>query len=358
MLLCEIKTIKREMADGTYTHEFDEYETLNTKEYKTGIHSVHIHLQKEELMLFNRYNIPKPPENIPVLYAFTLNEILIGDEELTHVKDIMDAIKKRNPNHTMTNAEIEKFVRTGLKKVLNHSLPKTDQRTTRDIQYAAIQKLFNRLKNNHFHPEDRNNIVLVTLASSSPTVKHFADIISEYLGGVNIIHGAFLKNNWPRLSNYVYTGGVYIPRIKRNASEESNIPHNKLKEYQQTIEHLTKHIENLNNSDYANMEELNMAHQELTKTEHQLEILTNKINNKEITIAPNMIDNKNEFYNFQLAVKETAIQLQNKDVIFIDDNIVSGKTISDAIKSLYKMRIIPKSMIGFCPHKLINTKNV
>lgn len=370
MLLNEIKTIKRQMSDGTFAHEFDEYGTLNTKEYKTGIHTVNIHLQKEELMLFNRYKLPTPPASIPVLFAFTLDKSPIGDEEKAHAAGIMDAIKQRGQNHTMSNAEIEKFTRTGLKRVINHQLPTNDKRSPRDVQYSAIQKMFSRLRDNRFHENDRGNIVLVTLSSSSPVVSQFANIISEYLGGVNIIQGAFIKNNWPRLSNYVYSGGMYVPRVKRDAElgtrgDRSSSPHNKLKEYKRTIKHLKSHIVQLNNSEFSSMEELDMTHRELTKAERKLGILTRRIADNKFhihtAIAPDMIDRDKGFYNYQLAVKDIASQLIGKDIIFIDDNVVSGKSIADAIKSLYKLQVVPQSMIGFCPHKLINSaksKNV
>jgi hypothetical protein len=365
MLLTEIKTIKRQLADGTYAHEFDEPGTLNAKEYKTGIHTVQINLQKEELMLFNRYNLLKLPASIPVLHAYSLDKTPIGWENQEHTTGLMDAIKKRNTNHTMSDAEIEKFVRVGLKKVISHILPKPEQRTSRDKQYAAIQKMFVRLHNNKIHPDEHNQVVLVTLSSSSPVVKQFANIISEYLSNINIIHGAFLKNHWPRLSNYVYTGGIYEPRGVKGeehdtAADRSISPHNRLKELQNTIAHLKQHIVRLNNADFDTIEELDMTHRELTKAENELATATDRLENSRFSIhnaiAPVGGDRDRGFYNFQLAVKHIASQLQDKDIIFIDDNVVSGHTFSDAIISLYKMRIHPKSMVGFCPHKLYNSR--
>ena len=59
------------------------------------------------------------------------------------------------------------------------------------------------------------------------------------------------------------------------------------------------------------------------------------------------------FYNFQIAVKDIASQLDGVDIILVDDNLVEGHTLRDAVCALFKMNIHPKSIMAITPHYLV-----
>lgn len=63
-------------------------------------------------------------------------------------------------------------------------------------------------------------------------------------------------------------------------------------------------------------------------------------------------DRQKAFSGYQKVHDVYGRELDGKRVIFVDDNIDSGASISDAIKSLYAVNIIPKSMVMFTPHLL------
>lgn len=189
MLLRELKAEKREVAPGKYQYE----PSLAMVTYNPGVHTVKVHFQKEELeLLQNRgIDVRRIPTSFPCSYAF---KIPYGSKDPTEdddIKGLQHAFKQRDPNHVMSEEDLEKVMRAGVDRVM-----KAKMRKMAGLQNAA--------------KEDR--VFVVPLGSSSQhVIDMFAHVVAEKTKG-EIVTGAFYKSGNVKHSASIRQGDKFIPR--------------------------------------------------------------------------------------------------------------------------------------------------
>lgn len=374
MKLYEIATKTITNDDGTTNHIFNRNQSMSL--YSHGIKNIKIRPRQEEILLFKRYGLAMPPSTIPVYYAYKMVK-KPGGVDTAHPANIealskLDAIKQRG-SQRMSPDEIEAFTRAGMQRITKApegdrdmwDFPpgyKTNAGPNKGVAgspgvLAGTQFKEIGIKLRNIISGKGESHVLVTLSSSSTVVKTFADVIASELGGkVPIIHGAFLKNNWPRLSGYYWSSAskMYVPRADDAGDvSRSESPHNRKRAIELKIASRQAELDDLLSKDNptkgqstrldaldANIEDLQSR---LATQKFQIKNAQSRVRN----------DRAAGFYNFQIAVKDIASQLNNQNIILIDDNVVNGDTLADCVLALYKMNIHPKSIMGIVPHLLV-----
>lgn len=362
MLLSEVITTRREIEPGKFEYTPDIEQSLTSDKTKMGVETLPVNFQKEERSFFKKRGITNIPD-IPVLYTWSYekpSKTYSTVDAFEYGKGEMDAFKDRNPDHTMSKQNLEKIYKSGVHRLLNTSPGRLIGAS--DVvknQYRMIQQMFTALKLPN-HAEKRGNTIIVPLSSSSSVIAMIAKEIQD-ASGLTVLNGAFKKNQWPRLSEYIRTttgGEQYKKRDAINKTTgipdttRTKSPHNQLKQLKQQQRFYIQKISELENKDFDTDKELNAITTELQSCQIKLEQIetklqrTFKISNQQ---APGGDMNRG-YYNYQLATP-VAKELAGKHIILIDDNVVSGYTMADAVKSLYRNGIIPASVVGIVPHK-------
>lgn len=354
MLLTEIvATAHHRPGDPRGEYEFVPDIDASNVESRLGVKNVKIHLTKEERDLYARYpQLPRPPEQFPVVYAYTL---IRHDTEEGRM--ILDAIKKRpplnpkDPTSFMSDENLEAFMAAAVHK-LSRGAGGTNVGQTSGTWKQTKQALnwFSRILTN---PD--GNVVIVPLDSSSEVVGMMSRILARE-AHAPVVDGTFIKA-LPRLSKFAKQSaktGEYEPRTTTVLDYRA-----KHREYQAAIADCERQIDKINHTEYKTDKQIEKAFKEIEKLETKKQSIQEKLKNLKFQIKKvnrASTSGGQVYYNFQKAIPARARRLEDELVVLVDDNVDSGVSMADAVKSLYRAGIQPKYILGFCPHALESPK--
>lgn len=174
----------------------------------------------------------------------------------------------------------------------------------------------------------RSKFVIVPMPSSSPVVKMVAQALSDRTNApiVDILE----KNPYPPVSHKLLTDRDRKPYDYAAAKAE-------LDRLEQAIEQAVER------NDEQGFEQATLAHEKL------------KAELKPYSRKTHMRDSGSLYgaaYYKTIRARDQVdtSRLRDAYVMFVDDNIVTGHTIADAVKDLLASGIRPKGMLGFAPH--------
>lgn len=371
MLLNEVVLKPRVRNDAEDRWEYD-VDWDQSSIQPVGVQIVRVRPHHEELELFNQHGFDqKRLPTFPVIYAYTYTkkaptgsvENDDGNDD-NQIRGGMHALKARNPRHHMNSETLKDIYVKGLEKIKNtnnfgksvewwnkrkaklDAYKKPIPLTDKEQEEWEHREGFNRLKS-LIKGGNKNNVVLLPVASSSVITMNVTKAMSEVMGGAHIVSA--LSKQLPTHSSHLYTQ-------ERGYEPRDNVinPQEQFQGWQDTLVKLRKALVDLNNN-----EEL-MTKDEDAWTE-KYTTLQDKINKLERKVAagwqiknaggPHMQDNTRGFFNFQQANPALKHELEDKIIVMIDDNIDSSATMADAYKALLRIGIKPKSVIGLCPQK-------
>ncbi|PPD55311.1 MAG: hypothetical protein CTY12_01515 [Methylotenera sp.] len=358
MLLTEVVATRTEIEPGKFQYTPDIEKSRNDKKTQTGLQMIPINFQKEEKDFFVKRGITSLP-SIPVAYAWSIEKPSLkksNPDDYNFLTGLMHALKDRDEDHVMSQHDLNNIYKSGIER-LSKTPPKLLSYHSDDDKkaYGQIQKMLTTLTHDKY-TEVRNDYVIVPLSSSSSVIKMITQAVHD-VSKIQVVWGAFKKNHWPRLSEYyrTVTGGEKYH--KRDTSREQS-PHNKhriLLTRQRKIKQLISQLENADFNTDSELKNIESQIDALQQEDKQIQ-QTLKDTKFRISTAQTAVDKNRGFYNYQLATSN-AQQLAGKHVILIDDNVVKGYTMADAVKSLYRNNIIPKSVCGIVPHRYKSFNN-
>ncbi len=321
MLLKEIFANRQLTNQGTYeyTPDFEK-----SKLVPAGAKIVEVNPHYEELEMFRKLGLdPNNPQHFPVVYAYTLTKKSEKPEEQEHITGLMDALKKRNPQHTMSDENLNAVYTNALKRIMKMSIP--------THLCGDAKQGFTQLKNILNHATVSKSAIIVPLASSSPVVQMMAKAVSEVTKAPVV--NMFSKEAWPEQSSHSFTKSRgYEPRVNW-----INPKQRKLK--------LERELAELENADFSTESELN-------KIEHRIDQIKDQLKHQFQlkNYGRGQVDAERGFYGFQKIDPNIASKFQNKIIILIDDNVVTNVTMIDAVKAFYRIGIVPKQIFGLVTH--------
>jgi hypothetical protein len=189
------------------------------------------------------------------------------------------------------------------------------------------------------------------MASSSSAAGDFANELVSRLGLNSKPLNLLIKNHWPSQSSHVRTKAGFTPRSNNNQNWDSY--HHETEERIQAID---TQLTAINRLDPASEVDISNIIDAIDKLEHERDQLHKKLKAHKFEIKSagrGQSDHHRGYYNYQqLDDKkiEQAVNLSDKIVVLVDDNVDSGATIADAAKSLYRAGITPRQIIGVAVH--------
>lgn len=266
-----------------------------------GAKMVPIALTPEETADFEQNNLPLPPESLYVVHAFV--------ERLANNIERQDQLKLRTsqPDVEAVNAMIDDALQVIITTDTDR-MPKKWESTK-----LAVDRFQRWLKAG-------DKVTVVPMPSSSPVSKMIAQKICSLYGAHYV--DCLEKNPWPRFSDA--SPGV-DPSAKRYAEERERL------------------IQARDQAEAANDEDAYVKYDDAVK---RLVPFSRKSHMRDVkslhgrayydTISPNDSLHSRTW--------------TNTYVLLVDDNIISGHSIADAIKGLYYNGIQPVAIMGFAPH--------
>jgi phosphoribosylpyrophosphate synthetase len=190
------------------------------------------------------------------------------------------------------------------------------------------------------------DVVIAPTPSSSPLSKMITDSLAKVSG--HPVIQAFEKHHFPELSSKIKT----VERGYEDRATASRVtqtsPAEKKRTWEQQIKQLAQQaeaIEKMEDPSDADIDRLYAIHDEMTA-------VTDKLKNfkfeKKKTMHP--LDRARGYYGY-IQPTDAGKQLHEKNIIIVDDNIVTSETIAECIKSLLRKGIVPKTIVGFVMHK-------
>jgi hypothetical protein len=314
-----------------------------------------IMVTKEEEDMLQQLHIPLSiiPDKVTTVFAFTL------DKSSKDAEYFMDAVKGRMPRNKqnersyMTHANLRLSIQSGVQKLLNHK-SYTEQLAGR--RKSTIQGIVD------FDNMCKEDCVIIPLISSSNLSEKIALILKQEINKnpnykkTPLALNALSKHSWLGSISNPMGRGFYEPAEPVVLKDHEQAKRNK----QAEIDKLTDKIYDLNFLYRKN--HIDKKHKKnviVLRTIEELEA-NKEVKKKELSkIAPHISDfnvtsitgGYKRAYGGYSVKPEYVNQLKGKNIIFVDDNIVSGTTIADAVKSLYRAGIIPNKVMGMCLHQ-------
>ena len=269
--------------------------------------------------------------HIPIIHMYQL--------PFTGTERTMDALKMRNG---FTQQDIEPDIRSGVGKVISTvaNLTDRDHRFTslRHGAQKAVSALRSMLKNGE-------PVVIIPLPSSSPLPGIIADSLAKAMPGAKVLD--VLSKQMPRVSTqYLQDHPMKVdsPRDYHGEEQEREALADKLEELQLDIE--------TSPPDSAHLPALRQEYAALQNRYNSLIAAKGPFQ-----IKRHMLDPRSRYgraYYGWIKAHQHDVPVQ---ILLVDDNLVAGNTIVDAVKSLVKLHKRPVKIMGFVLHKFGNEKS-
>lgn len=314
-----------------------------------------ITVTKEEEDMLRQLHIPLTaiPDKVTTVFAFTLDK---SNEDAEY---FMDAVKgrlprnKKNERSYMTHANLRSSIQAGIQKLLNYKSYKEQLSGRHKATKQGIVDFDNMCQ---------EDCIIIPLISSSNLSEKIALILKQEINknpkyrNAPVVFDALSKHSW--------LGSISNP-VGRGQYETADPVI--LKDYEQAKKNKQKEIDKLKDKIYDlnfmyNKNYQNGKHTKNVTVLATIDELKANIERKQkeiIKIAPHISDfnvksitgGYKRAYGGYSVKPEYINRLKGKNIIFVDDNIVSGTTIADAVKSLYRAGIIPNKVMGMCLHQ-------
>jgi hypothetical protein len=273
-------------------------------------HRVRVLPTPEEEVIFKQAGIPPEVRDVYVVYAF--------QEPTKDNLPVQDRLKLRAGNEEriqdvedMINDAISVAQRTST-KTMNHKWEQSR---------VAVSQFQNWMRTGKF--------IVVPMPSSSPTPQLVAAAISK-LSGAQIVD-AFKKNPYPSLSHHL---------VRNQRGVAYDFAAEKAK-YNALVAQVDAAAERDDVDAWEKLETQRIAAEKALKT----------YSRKKQMDAPQSLYGRAYYNTIQMSDNPNSSALRDAYVMIVDDNIVTGHSIADAIKQLILSGIRPKDIIGFAPHQ-------
>lgn len=348
MLLTEIVATRHARpGDPRGEYEFIPDIEASIETSKMGVQPVKVQVNPPELNFYKRHNIPLPKKQFPCVHAYTLVK-----HDTEEARTILDAIKKRaplkpgDPTSFMSNSNILAFMSAAISKLKKGPVGSNTTQLSGTKSYAknALSQISRWLKSGD------SSLVVVPLDSSSEVVKIMARLLAKEMNAP-LVNGAFIKS-LPHLSKLIQNEKTGEITKRTNKARDW---HQYARNLRLSIKKLEAELEHLNTLNPPTEKEMNKLIREIELKTRRKQRAEFKLEN--LTFQVKKIDRKSTaggtlYYKILEAIPEQVKRLHGANIILVDDNVESGLTMSDALKALHRVRVIPNQIIGFCPHKL------
>ena len=266
---------------------------------------------------------------IPIIYSHTLQQA--GNEGLMH------AVKMRHDDHKMQDGAIEQMINDSVNLIFgNKKLIAKDRMHGTDAKQRAIDII--RMGANKHKP------LVVPMPSSSPLTMMFAEAVAKKIGST--VSNVLIKHPFPEKSKMIRT----VSRGFEPAQEDSPSPADRVRAAQRQIQKNARELKQL----YANedvtdeiIERIDDLERQQTELAASIDVANNKWGKKSLQSAGG---NSRRYYDYIRHNGEVS-QMHDRHIILIDDNVVTGETIAEAIKSFVRNGIVPHVLGGICIHQ-------
>lgn len=284
---------------------------------RVGATRVQVIPTPDEKVMFDQAGISADVDDMYVVHAYL--EPIAGNLQ------VQDQLKLRGEYENNVKA-VNDVIATSIQTVLK-TIPQSMDRKWEQTRTAV--QIFQQ-----WMTSPTVNFVIVPLPSSSPVPMMIAKQLAHAARGKVSIVPALKKNPYPELDKTMIGDRV------RSAVDYAGIKRN----YERLKDQIDRAIEQGDDDTFERLEPAYAA------AETQFKKL------KPFSRKSHMVDSASlygkAYYNtVQTDTTMNLNDLKGAAVVFVDDNIISGHTVADAIKDLLYNGIKPKYMIGFVPHR-------
>lgn len=282
---------------------------------RVGAKHVVIEPTPEEQRLFDRAGV-KTFRDMYVVYAYL--EPIAGNQ------DMQDRLKLRAGHND--EQYVRDVVDNGINAIMKTNAAKMDHKWG---QTRGAIEMFQR-----WISSTRGNLVIVPLPSSSKTVHLVADAIARRTNApiVDVLE----KNPYPSVSHELVSGLNRKPYDYAGAKA--------------SMDRLEQEINQaLERDDVEGYERLTS---EYNKQKAKLKTYSRKHH----MLDSGSLYGKAYYQTIRARGDAELSRLRDTYVLFVDDNVVSGHTVADAIKDLLAKGIRPKGILGFAPHHFTSVR--
>lgn len=328
-------------TSGKYQHEIVPDIERSIIESPLGSSSIPVVLSEPDLEQMKQYNINvnKIPTKIPVVYAFTLNK---ASED---AKAFMDAIKgrlprdKNTPRSYMSVENRKQLIKAGVLKLLNNDKYPEQLKWKKSSTHSGIAAFMNTIT--------QQDCVIITLASSSTVAREFASALGNEIKAPVLPDSVLIKQD-PKLHGQSNQQTATDKRSLIQQSIDEII--SEIKQIEQQIDKHPSDVK-LNRPLMKKQQSLQVK---LEKQQERLGRTKTSISNIDPRFTPDV--RKRLYGNFKLN-PQFANAAHNKNILLVDDNVVNGYSMADAVKAIYSMGAQPINIVGVCLHKYTSDKN-
>ena len=277
----------------------------------------------------SKYGDQDTPQ-VPILYSHVVEQ---NDNE-----GLLHAIKMRDPLHRIPPDLIKQMISDSVSAITGKkSITKTDgmkgaggKQRALEIAQAAMAK---------YKP------IIIPMPSSSPLTMMFARELANQIG--SSVGDLLVKHPFPEKSKQVRTKS----RGFEPADDTTPSPADRQRSNNNALEKINAELERLYNQDLTDdslerIEQLELKQSQLKKA---VDPSQNKFEKKSLQ---SMFGSSRRYYDY-IRHKESASHIHEKHIILVDDNIVTGETLAEAIKSFVRQGISPKVDACICIHNYI-----
>lgn len=244
----------------------------------------------------------------------------ITAQEVERIAQLKDAIKMRSPIYVMDKEDVRLVARTAAQKIKQLDMRSKAVHGRQDRTLIHLNAVQQRIKG--------GNAILVPLASSSELASIFAEEASQVFG-LPVIKG--FEKRVGKMSRYYWTK-------EHKYQERPN--------FSDPVQAKLTKLEQQLNSLYtakAPRGQIEAAEKEFTEFRNKAM--------RQATKGVGQIDQRRGIYGTQEVTSEDMLNLEGKDVIFVDDNVYEGLTIREATMALARLGIAPKSVSAIAIHE-------
>lgn len=266
---------------------------------------------------------------IPIVYSHTLQQ---ADNE-----GLMHAVKMRHADHKMQDGAIDQMINDSVNLIFgNKRLVSKDRMHNTDAKQRAIDIL--RMGATKYKP------LVVPMPSSSPLTMMFAEAIAKKIGST--VSDVLVKHPFPEKSKMIRT----VSRGFEPAQEDSPSPADRVRAAQRQIQKNAQELKQL----YANEDVTDEIITRIDALERQQEELAASVDTTNNKWAKKSLQsaggNSRRYYDY-IRHKSDVSHMNDRHIILVDDNVVTGETITEAIKSFIRNGIVPHVLGGICIHQ-------
>lgn len=266
---------------------------------------------------------------VPIVYSHLLDQN--GNEGLMH------AVKMRHKDHQMQDGLIERMVQDSVDLIFGQKqILKRDRLHNIGAKQRAVDII--RAATTKYKP------LIVPMPSSSPLTRMFAEAIAKKTN--TQVSDVLVKHPFPEKSQMIRTRG----RGFEQSTETSQSPADRVRKATAELTKVHQELKQLYASEDVTddmIQRIDQLEQKSAQLSQVIDPAANKFAKKSLQSAGG---NSRRYYDY-IRHNQDVSHFNDRHIILVDDNIVTGETIAEAIKSFIRAGIIPHVVGGVCIHK-------